>query len=168
MVDAANTKNQAWGLFLLTHTLLLEDIEAQFSAAGLPSLAWYDVLLELEKADNRKLRMHELAARIVLPRYNLTRLADRIEDAGLIGREDCADDRRGYFLVLTPAGVEMRRKMWKVYGPWIEGRFEQYLAGSAAATLSNRFTGMIRGLREPSQTQLLSTVRPKRAARIKK
>jgi len=46
------------------------------------------VLRELEKAEGGKLRMHELARRIVLSRSNLTRLADRLENAGLIERED--------------------------------------------------------------------------------
>ncbi len=148
MVSTAESKSRAWRLFLLTHTLLLENIESQLSAAGLPQLSWYDLMWELEKAENRKLRMHELAERIVLSRYNLTRLADRIERAGYIMREDCVDDRRGYFLVLTPAGVRMRKKMWKVYGPAIDALFDRYLTGSAANVLADSFVRMIHSLRD--------------------
>lgn len=140
-------KSRAWRLFLLAHTLLLERIETQLSEAGLPPLAWYDVLWELEKAQQRKLRMHELADRIVLSRSNLTRLADRLEEASLISREDCADDRRGYFLVLTSAGMEVRRKMWKVYGPQSDVLFGQHLSEAAARTVADSLAQMIRNVR---------------------
>jgi DNA-binding MarR family transcriptional regulator len=151
MAKTDDPKMHAWGLFLLANTLLLEDIEANLSVAGLPPLSWYDVLWELEKAENRKLRMHELAGRIVLSRSNLTRLADRIEAAGLISREDCADDRRGYFLVLVPAGADMRKKMWKIYGPRIEALFERYLTDSAASAMADSFARMIRGLQASAE-----------------
>ena len=88
-------RSRAWRLFLVAHAVLLERIESQLRRAGLPPLAWYDVLWELEKATDRKLRMHELATRIVLSRSNLTRLADRLESAKLICRGKCANDRRG-------------------------------------------------------------------------
>jgi len=48
--------------------------------------------------------MHELARRIALSRSNLTRLADRVENAKLIEREDTPHDRRGYHCVITHAG----------------------------------------------------------------
>ena len=78
-----DAKARAWRLFLFTHTLLLESIEETLEAAGLPPLAWYDMLWELEKADEGRLRMHEIADRVVLSRSNLTRLADRLVSAGL-------------------------------------------------------------------------------------
>ncbi len=143
MAKTSDPKSRAWGSFLLAHTLLLADIEAQLSAAGLPPLSWYDILWELEKAENGRLRMHELASRIVLPRYNLTRLADRIESAGLIKRDDCTDDRRGYFLVLTQAGGAMRKKMWKIYRPWIDALFARQLTDSAATVMADSFLRMI-------------------------
>ncbi len=152
MVSASDPNVRAWRLFLLTHTLLLENIESELSAAGLPQLSWYDLLWELEQAESRKLRMHELAERIVLSRYNLTRLADRIADAGLIAREDCVDDRRGYFLVLTPAGARMRKKMWNVYGPLIDVLFGRHLTSSTAGVMADSFVRMIQSLREPSRS----------------
>ena len=96
-------------------TALLERIERALAQAGLPPLAWYDVLWELEKAPERKLRMHDLAERVVLSRSNLTRLADRVENAGLLAREACPNDRRGNFCVITDAGRAMRKKMWPIY-----------------------------------------------------
>lgn len=111
--------------------------------------------------------MHGLAGRIVLPRYNLSRLADRFERAERISREDCLDDRRGYFLVVMASGVEMRWKISKVYGPWIDARFEQHFTSFATAALSNSFAEVIRGLRDPAQAASIVGVKIARSARVK-
>jgi DNA-binding MarR family transcriptional regulator len=143
-----DAKGRAWALFLLTHTILLERIEAVLDEAGLPPLAWYDVLWELEKSEEGRLRMHELADRIVLSRSNLTRLADRLERAGLIRREDCRDDRRGAYCAITPQGREMRRKMWPVYCEQIDALFASYLTSAAARQMADSFAEMVRAARE--------------------
>lgn len=146
-------KSRAWGLFLYAQALVLERIEAALRAAGLPPLAWYDVLWELEKADGGRLRMHELAQKVVLSRSNLTRLADRLEDAGLIGREACPDDRRGAYCVITPAGRETRQKMWPVYSRQIETLFAQHLTDAAASDMADRFAAIARTARGGSATE---------------
>jgi DNA-binding MarR family transcriptional regulator len=148
-------KSRAWGLFLLAHSLVLERIEAALAGAGLPPLAWYDVLWELEKADDGRLRMHELAERIVLPRYNLTRLADRLEEAGLVRREDCPDDRRGYYLAITPAGKQMRQRMWSVYGPQIDALFARQLTLAQAGEIAQALAAVARAAK-PSVERALT------------
>ena len=115
MMKDHDPKSRAWAVLLTAHATLIETIEAALAEAKLPPLAWYDVLWELEKAQGGKLRMHELARRIVLSRSNLTRLADRLEDARLTERADTPHDRRGYDCVITRAGLAMRKKMWPVY-----------------------------------------------------
>ena len=110
---ATDLKGHAWAVLLTAHATLLERIESALAAASLPPLSWYDVLWELEKADGR-LRMIELARRVVLSKSNLSRLADRLEEAKLVERQDAADDRRGYDLVLTRAGRAMRTSLWPI------------------------------------------------------
>jgi DNA-binding MarR family transcriptional regulator len=161
----SDPNTRAWALFLLAHTLLLERIEAALSAAGLPPLAWYDVLWELEKAEGGRLRMHELADRIVLPRYNLTRLADRLEQAALLQREDCQDDRRGFFLAITAAGRQMRRQMWTVYGPQIEALFARHLTAAQARELSEVLTEMARGAKESAEAKPMPPLGARRKER---
>lgn len=124
---AADLKGHAWAVLLTAHATLLERIEAALASARLPPLAWYDVLWELEKADGR-LRMLELARRIVISKSNLSRLADRLEQAGLVERQDAADDGRGYDLVLTGAGRALRKKMWPAYQAQIEALFSRHLS----------------------------------------
>ena len=128
---------RAWSVLLAVHATLVEKIEAALAAEGLPPLAWYDVLWELEKAADGRLRMSELAHSIVLSRSNLTRLIDRLEDAKLTTRERCPDDRRGAFAVLQPAGREMRRRMWPVYRKQIESLFASHLTDKEAESMQS-------------------------------
>ena len=56
-----------------------------------------------------------LKDRLLLPQYATSRLLDRVAAAGLIDRDQCPEDGRGQILTLTPAGRDMRARMWLVY-----------------------------------------------------
>ena len=131
-----DTKSSAWALLLTAHAVLLEEIEQRLSQAGLPELSWYDVLWALERAEERRLRMSELADMTVISRSNLTRLVDRLESAGLVARERAQEDRRGAFAVLTGAGKAMRKAMWPVYAAAIRELFEQHISERDAAQMA--------------------------------
>jgi DNA-binding MarR family transcriptional regulator len=98
---------RAWRGMLRAHAALTKALDADLEAAhGLP-LSSYEVLMYLNDAEGRRMRMRDLAASVILSRSGLTRLADRLEREGLIRRESCSDDARGAYAVLTPVGVEM-------------------------------------------------------------
>jgi len=144
----ANPKEHAWALLLTAQAALVEEIEAALVQANLPPLAWYDLLWELEKAEGGKLRMHELARRVVLSRSNLSRLADRIENAGLIERVDSPGDGRGYDCVITRAGLAMRKKMWPVYEAQIERLFSRHVTVAEARTIGEALARAVKATRE--------------------
>ena len=135
MKTTADPGGEAWSRLLAVQATLVERIEAELSAAGLPALTWYDALWALERADEGRLRMHELARSVVLSRSNVTRLIDRLEEAGLIARENCADDRRGAFAAITAKGREMRKRMWVVYRVQIRDLFFAHLSASDARAM---------------------------------
>lgn len=143
---AADLKGHAWAVLLTAHATLIERVEAALAAAGLPALAWYDALWELEKAGGR-LRMRELARRVVLSKSNLSRLADRLEGAGLVERADAADDRRGYDLVLTRAGRAMRRRMWPLYEAQIEALFSRHVTAEEARVVAEALGRTVKAAR---------------------
>jgi DNA-binding MarR family transcriptional regulator len=143
-----NPKEHAWALLLTAQAALVEEIEAALVQANLPPLAWYDLLWELEKAVGGKLRMHELARRVVLSRSNLSRLADRIENAGLIERVDSPGDGRGYDCVITRAGLAMRKKMWPVYEAQIERLFSRHVTVAEARTIGEALARAVKATRE--------------------
>jgi len=147
MAKNPDPKGHAWAVLLTAHATLVEKIEIALGEAKLPPLAWYDVLWELEKADGGKLRMHELARRVVLSRSNLTRLADRLEKAGLVAREDTPNDRRGYHCVITRSGLAMRKKMWPVYRAEIERLFSRHVTLDEARTIGEALERAVKAVR---------------------
>jgi DNA-binding MarR family transcriptional regulator len=143
----SDVKSRAWARFFVTSALLLESVETALKDAKLPPLAWYDLLWILENAEGGRLRMHDLAARVVLSRYNVTRLADRMEKEGLIARERCEEDKRGAYCVLTPAGRALRRRMWPVYEGRVDACFGDHITIEEARTLAATLEKVQRHLR---------------------
>lgn len=143
-----STKGSVWALFLTAHAVLVDAIERRLAQAGLPQLGWYDLLWALERSPGQRLRMSELAEKVVLSRSNLTRMVDRLEEAGLVSRERSEDDRRGAYAVLTEAGREMRRRMWPVYEAGIRQLFEGRLNDAEAGTLSAVLRRLLTAARE--------------------
>jgi DNA-binding MarR family transcriptional regulator len=118
-----------WRAFLEAHAAITKALEAELERERDMPLAWYDVLLQLHEADGR-LRMSELANRLLTHRSSLTRLIDRMESAGLVTREGCPSDGRGSMAVLTREGREAMRRAAPVHLRGIQEHFAGYLTDS--------------------------------------
>lgn len=134
---------RAWTSLLRAHARALGAVEAALKGAGLPGLEWYDALLELERGG--PLRPRDLQARLLLAQYNLSRLIERMDDAGLVERRACAEDRRGHALAITPDGRALRQRMWPVYAAAMQRAVGARLSEAEAATLA----GLLGRLAEP-------------------
>ena len=97
---------RGWRGLLRAHATLVKALDAELLAAHDLGVTSYEVLMFLADAPDRRMRMHDLAASILLSRSGLTRLADRLERDGLIERCSCTSDARGSYAVLTAAGRE--------------------------------------------------------------
>lgn len=115
----------------------LGEIEAALKAAGHPPLAWYDVLLELDKAAPAPLRQSVLEERLLLAQYNLSRLLDRMAAQALVSRTPNADDRRATNVSITAAGSRLRRAMWPTYRDALESALGGRLTRAEAARLGS-------------------------------
>ena len=105
----------AWRGLLVAHSRLVPAVETDLRAAGQVPLSWYDVLLELNAAPDRRLRMSELGQRTVLSRTRASRVVDELAGAGLAERQPDLADGRSSFAALTQAGREALRRAWPVY-----------------------------------------------------
>lgn len=136
----SETVVRAWARLARAQYLVLSRIESDLKVAGLPPLAWYDVLLELDRAGAGAgadgLRPFELERRLLLPQYGLSRLIDRIERAGFLERRPCAEDGRGQIVAITGAGRELRARMWPVYAAAIEAAVGAALSEAEAERLA--------------------------------
>jgi DNA-binding MarR family transcriptional regulator len=126
----------AWARLLRAHQTLLERVAADLKDAELPPLEWYDVLLELKRESSGRLRQFELGKRVLLSKYNLSRLLDRLQDAGLVKRQACRDDARGTDVAITAAGLTLQQKMWPVYQGAIGRHFARQLSRHDAEMLA--------------------------------
>jgi DNA-binding MarR family transcriptional regulator len=157
MTSLDTDRNSLWRLFLTVHTRLVQQVEQDFKQAGLPPFEWYDVLVALKQAPDQQLRLSELADVLLVNRTNVTRLVDRLENAGLLKRKTCKDDRRGAFAVLTKAGLEMQQKMWTIYSQSIAEYFGRYLTEADVAAFTQALSAMLAGLDASEDTQAHST-----------
>lgn len=126
----------AWRGVLNAHVTVVGRIEADLAVAGLPPLAWYDILWALRRAPGRRARMAELAEHLTLSRGGLTKLVDRLEDAGLLRREPAEHDGRGLYAALTEPGEGMLRRMWPVYSKALRETFAGAMSAEEAAVVA--------------------------------
>ena len=129
----------AWRLFLESYRRVLDTLDDELRSERGLSLAWFDVLVQLFNAPDHRLRMNQLASRILLSKSGLTRLVDRMEAAGLVERASSPTDRRGSFAVLTPRGEGVFRDAFPVHLDGIHKHFACHLTAAEARTLAKVF-----------------------------
>ncbi|WP_336208111.1 MarR family winged helix-turn-helix transcriptional regulator [Nonomuraea sp. LPB2021202275-12-8] len=112
-----------WRMLQRAQVRITRQLETELLLAHDLPLASFDVLTHLAGAPGRRLRMNDLAGRVLLSRSGLTRLIDRLQREGLVTREACADDARGLFAVLTRAGEERLADATPTYLREIKARF---------------------------------------------
>ena len=89
---------------LRAHSELVRELDAELAREHDMPLSSYEVLLFLNDSAEGRMRMSELADSVLLSRSGLTRLVDRLERQGLLRRERCESDARGFFAEITPEG----------------------------------------------------------------
>jgi DNA-binding MarR family transcriptional regulator len=131
----------AWAALLRTHAALVPQLDRTVQRhVGLP-LSWYDVLLELAAAPERRLRMTELGERVVLSRTRVSRIVDELVEAGLVCREENVADKRSAYARLTELGLARYREAAPHYLRAIEEQFAASLTDAqlrCVATALNR------------------------------
>ena len=100
-----------WRSFLETHSAVVKYLERRMQVRHSLPLAWWDVLQQLSGDPERRLRMGELADSVLLTRSGITRLVGRMIEAGLVAREPCPGDRRGYYAVIAQLGLDTIEKV---------------------------------------------------------
>lgn len=115
----------AWRAVVTSHAAVTERVQRALVAADLPPLSWLEVLQAVKRSPTGRPRMSELADWLTLSRGGITKLVDRLQEAGCLQRVSCQEDRRSLFAELTPAGERMLEEMQEVY----EAELERHLRG---------------------------------------
>ena len=126
----------AWAALLRTHAAVLPKVERALSSTGMP-LTWYDILLVVNAAPGRRLRMTELGQQAVVSRERVSRVVTELEQAGLVARQANPDDKRSSFAVITAEGRKRLRASAPIYLGAIETHFLSRLSRDEAEMLAS-------------------------------
>ena len=142
----SDTDVAAWSALLRVHAAVVPVLDRELQAAcGLP-LTWYDVLLELNAAPDRRLSMGELGRAAVVSRSRVSRVVDELVAGGLVAREANPDDRRSAFAVITDAGRGRLRDAAPVYLAGIERHFTSRMSRSESRSVTTALEKVLAAL----------------------
>jgi DNA-binding MarR family transcriptional regulator len=133
----------AWRAVVTSHAAVTDRIQRALAAADLPPLSWFELLWAVRRSPDGRPRMSELAEWLTLSRGGITKLVDRLEQAGYIERVSCSEDRRSLHAELTPAGERMLDEMRATYLAEVERHLATLSADEAdlLAVALERVTG---------------------------
>lgn len=100
-------EQRVWRSWLDVSRLVNERLGRQLADDSNLTLAEYEILVQLSEAPERRLRMSELAVLAVHSRSRLTHTVNRLQERGLVRRQDCPEDRRGVLCVLLDEGFRV-------------------------------------------------------------
>ena len=143
MTSPSTDRVAAWRALLLAHSRAVRAIERDLDSSETVSLGWYDVLLELDAAEDGRLRMQELGVRTVLSRTRVSRIVTELEAAGLVERHPDPDDGRASLAVITDQGRRARRATAPVYLDSIEQHFTSHLTDAEQRTIAGALQRVI-------------------------
>lgn len=142
MASERGDSYEVWRRFLVAHAALVDVLERELQEAHDLPLAWYDVLVQLNRAGGRR-RMSDLARSVLISRSGLTRLVDRMVDAGLVRREPSRCDRRGFEAVLTEDGRATLRKASPTHRRGIDQHFRRHLTPQERNAMASALTKVV-------------------------
>ena len=128
--------SETWGALLKVHAALVPRLDRELQDTHRLPLTWYDVLLELNSAPERRLTMGQLGSVAAVSRTRVSRVVDELTRAGLVAREPNPDDGRSAFAALTPAGREALRRAAPTYVAAVHREFADHLSPREAEVLA--------------------------------
>ena len=135
----------AWRGMLRVHAALVKALDSELAGAHDLPLINYEVLITLDAAPDQRLRMAELADSVLLSRSGTTRLVDRLVRDGLIARENCEDDGRGSFAVLTKRGAELLAHARATHLDGVRERFLRHFTEAELRMLAESWERVLPG-----------------------
>ena len=126
---------EAFGNLLGAHAALTRELSAALVASHGLTINDYSCLLLLSRAGEEGMRRIDLATELQLSPSGITRLLDRLEDQGLVGKGACKEDARVSYAILTDAGQAKIRDAWPQHVEAVERRVGSALSEDEIKTL---------------------------------
>lgn len=138
-----------FGVFVEGYACTMRALERSLRECCDLSGPWFEVLLRLGRSPDRSLMMSELAEQTGVTSGAITRLVDRMSDAGLVEREACESDRRVQWARLTPEGLNRLKTAADVH---LDDLDRHYFGRISQRELST-ITKVMDRLRKPVDTE---------------
>ena len=129
---------KAWRSYIIASRRMLEALDSDLAGFEL-TMADYEVLAQLSDAPGRRLRMSELAEIAMVSKSRLSHRMKVMEAAGWVRREECPEDRRGYFAVMTDKGFKAIEKAAPTHVGSVRNRFLDHLSVKDQEDLAKSF-----------------------------
>ena len=132
----AQELEDAWVALFRAPPAVVERVNAAIRSEGFLTVEWYDVLWALARSPAGRIRQRDLGKDLLIARYNLSRLIDRLAAEGLVERIPCPADARGFDIVLTDKGRDLRAQTWPVYAQALREEIGSRLTSEEQCELS--------------------------------
>lgn len=132
-----------WSAFLRAHAAVVRRIEAEVEAKARLPLGWYDVLLEINSAPGRRMRMQELGEAAVLSRSRVSRIVDELVAGGLVERRPNDNDRRSSYATITDEGRKVLRRAAPIYLAAVREHFVADLTPAELAAVRSAMEALL-------------------------
>jgi DNA-binding MarR family transcriptional regulator len=137
---SGDEKVQLFGLLLETNARLARSLSLELETECALPLAWFDVLLQLHKSPDGRLKMNQIADAIVHSTGGTTRLIDRLEEAGFVERQNCPSDRRAIHVAITASGEQKLTEALAVHLEYLDEALAKRLSDAERGTLASLLT----------------------------
>ncbi len=145
LADTGDERIRLMSLIVRTHRRLTDALGRELEEqVGIP-LVFFDVLINVAAAPDQALTMSRLSADVLLTTGGVTRLVDRMVEAGLVARKNCPNDRRSVHVVLTPEGQAVLDRAVAAHGESIDRHLIAHLGPGDRDALEHALTRVLDG-----------------------
>ena len=126
----------AWHALIRSHARVVRRLESELESEQGLTLQAYEVLAHLSESPQRRLRMSDLAALVVLSPSGLTRLVDKLAAEGLVERARCDADARVVYAALTDKGFGRLQEAYPVHLRGVRQHLIDHLTAKQLAAIA--------------------------------
>jgi DNA-binding MarR family transcriptional regulator len=124
-----------WGLLVEGFNRASKRLHDEMADSGCPGLTWFEVLLRLDRTPGHRLPMTQLAHEVEMTSGGFTKVADKLEEAGLASRVGCPSDRRVTWMELTELGVKTAHESKTFHAAALRRLVDEHIGLEDLATL---------------------------------
>lgn len=143
MRDLSADQRFAWLGLLEIHNRVVKELDGELEREHGLSLSTYSVLATLARNPERRVRMSELADRVLISRPGMTRLIERLERDGLVERRRYESDARQVYAAITERGLERLGEAAQTHFDGVRARFFDKLSATQTRTLASAWLKLL-------------------------